>query len=168
MMAVMKTSQIDLIVSTEIQDYHVLFEEIDFGDPEMFQRVMTAWCLNMPSPTLTLWEVYLGVFENQIIGTTGLYRLLDTPDSMIRLGWTGIRRRFERQGLGKALLSKMQERARTLGYRELVVHTEGDHENAIRFYESAGFEKLGLGSTLPACLSYDPTDMVLRCNLSKD
>ncbi|VAX19393.1 hypothetical protein MNBD_NITROSPINAE02-1672 [hydrothermal vent metagenome] len=48
--------------------------------------------------------------------------------------------RFERRGIGGALLERVERTAREAGYSHIVLQTDVANENAIRFYEKHGYK----------------------------
>lgn len=59
--------------------------------------------------------------------------------------WVAEEHRF--QGIGKALIAKAIEIGKTGGQRSLVLETQSCNDPAIRFYQSCGFNLIGLDST---------------------
>lgn len=51
-----------------------------------------------------------------------------------------VREDYRGRGIGRELLEKVEERARELGICALYLHAEVDNPDAIRFYESQGFQ----------------------------
>ena len=51
------------------------------------------------------------------------------------------------QGIGKALIAKAIETAKAAGQRALVLETQSCNDPAISFYQSCGFELIGLDTT---------------------
>ncbi len=51
--------------------------------------------------------------------------------------------RFQGLGIGRALMEDALERTRALGRTRLLLGVYGQNHDAIRFYEKAGFERIG-------------------------
>lgn len=86
-----------------------------------------------------IWEIRFAYNENDTIGTTGWYEWppLD-KEGVVWLSWFGIRKQYERKGYGRILLQKTIDEL--VGkYKWLYVFTD----DADKFYEKCGFEKLG-------------------------
>ena len=64
---------------------------------------------------------------------------------------------YRHQGVGKALIEKSMDYARSKNLRALVLETQSCNEPAIRFYLSSGFRFIGLDST-----HYSNTDILNR------
>lgn len=55
-----------------------------------------------------------------------------------------IKPEFRGQGLAKALLKTVQDKAKALGFRKLSLHVTTNQTPAIKLYENIGFERIGL------------------------
>ncbi|MEL6422564.1 MAG: GNAT family N-acetyltransferase [Pseudomonadota bacterium] len=74
-------------------------------------------------------DIFLCFVNVDLIGTAGLRR--DYLRSMF------VKPTYQRQGLGKALVADIEERARLKGISEIMVHSS---LTARRFYEALGYE----------------------------
>jgi len=55
------------------------------------------------------------------------------------LVWLGVEKAFARQGVAGLLFDKFRDLMKDYGVRMLMVDTQADNENAIRFFEKKGF-----------------------------
>jgi GNAT superfamily N-acetyltransferase len=78
-------------------------------------------------------------------GTVVGFATIHVGDGRMNIGWLGVRRDLQRQGIGSRLLLAVEQAARTMGLRELATVTVGEgagspeFEAARRFYRSRGF-----------------------------
>jgi GNAT superfamily N-acetyltransferase len=75
-----------------------------------------------------------------LIGTGALIR---DGDGVARIVRMSVAKRARRQGVGTLILERLCERARALGYRQIVLETTSTWEDAIAFYERNGFRVTG-------------------------
>lgn len=83
----------------------------------------------------------------------GFIALKETSKNTVEIFVIGVKKRFQRQGAGKALYREFYVYAKAHGYRFLQVKTvdEGrykEYDATIRFYESLGFCRLEVFPTL--------------------
>jgi GNAT superfamily N-acetyltransferase len=80
--------------------------------------------------------------QGKVVGFITLY----VAEGRLNIGWLGVRRDLHRQGIGRLLLDKAEEVARSLGIRELATYTLGDgvhyepYERTRQFYFANGFQ----------------------------
>lgn len=98
------------------------------------------------------------------------YALLCPPDLPVPIAPTDIElkriyllHRFQKFGIGAALLQWSIEHARTLGMRRLLLGVYGGNSAAIAFYIRHGFEQIGTRQFLVGSTLHD--DLVLGLNL---
>ena len=87
-----------------------------------------------------------GVFEGEIL--LGFIELSQEDwNNRLRITnlWVDENHRF--QGIGKTLVAQAIESAKASGQRALVLETQSCNDLAIRFYQSCGFELIGLDTT---------------------
>ena len=87
-----------------------------------------------------------GVFEGEIL--LGFIELSQEDwNNRLRITnlWVDENHRF--QGIGKTLVAQAIETAKASGQRALVLETQSCNDLAIRFYQSCGFELIGLDTT---------------------
>jgi GNAT superfamily N-acetyltransferase len=73
------------------------------------------------------------------VGCVGLRRHDDEVVEMKRLF---VRTGHRRRGLARAILRALEDRARSLGYRRLILETGLAQPEAIALYESSGYERI--------------------------
>jgi GNAT superfamily N-acetyltransferase len=124
------------------------------------EQKYAAW-LASPSARLCLAEV-----KQAPIG----YAVLCPPDLPIALTPTDIElkriyllHRFQKLGIGAALLNWSIEQARTLGMRRLLLGVYGGNEAALAFYVRNGFRQIGTRQFLVGATLHD--DFVLGLDL---
>lgn len=84
-----------------------------------------------------------GVFEGE--GLLGFIELSDEDwNNRLRIANIWVDEDYRYQGIGKRLIDKAIEIAKTGGQRALVLETQSCNDPAIRFYLSCGFELIGL------------------------
>ncbi len=87
-----------------------------------------------------------GAFEDdKLIGFIELSE--EDWNNRLRIANIWVDEDFRYQGIGKALIAKAVETAKVGGQRALVLETQSCNDPAIRFYQSCGFELIGLDST---------------------
>lgn len=84
-------------------------------------------------------EFYVGVLEDRIVAMGALKRLTDTRAEICRMR---VHPDVQRRGLGTRILSKLEERARELGFRILTLETTAGQVAAIRMYRKARYEEV--------------------------
>jgi GNAT superfamily N-acetyltransferase len=78
----------------------------------------------------------LGYADGELIGCAGLRR---RSDQVVELKRMYVRLAHRRRGHAKRLLTAVEDRAREMGYRQLVLETGLEQPEAIALYESAGY-----------------------------
>ncbi len=107
----------------------------NFGEPFLETEL-----LNIKKNTqLGLGKVFVAVLESQVIGYISLSRRIFALmiDSII------VDRNHQRKGMGRRLIEKAKEYARSQGFHVLRTDTGTFMEYAIRFYLACGFEPCG-------------------------
>ena len=90
-------------------------------------------------------EFYVGVIDGRIVAMGALKRLTGTRAEICRMR---VHPNLQRKGLGTRILSKLEERARELGFRTLTLDTTAGQVAAIRMYTKAGYEEVARGRKL--------------------
>ena len=78
-------------------------------------------------------------------GTIVGFATIHVGDGRLNIGWLGVHRELQRQGIGSRLLLAVEQAARTMGLCEIATVTVGEgagspeFEAARRFYRSHGF-----------------------------
>jgi GNAT superfamily N-acetyltransferase len=87
-------------------------------------------------------EFVVGESQGQIVAMGGLKRTAENRAETIRMR---VHPKFQRQGLGSALLRHLEQRAAELGYRILHLDTLVVQEAAQQFYLRHGYRCVGSG-----------------------
>ncbi len=77
---------------------------------------------------------------DQLVGTGALVHEAEGVARIVRMSVTGSMRR---RGVGKALLARLCKEAETAGYRQIVLETTSEWQDAIVFYTRFGFRVIG-------------------------
>ena len=80
----------------------------------------------------------VAVQQGRVIGTGALIPTADASAEIVRMS---VAADMRRKGVASALLQALCARARTLGVRQLVLETTETWQDAIAFYEHAGFKE---------------------------
>ena len=84
-------------------------------------------------------KYYLAKENNNYIGITGLYYYNFDKDSAW-IGWYGVLNEYRNKGLGKSLLRKTADLAKSKGFKYLRLYTDYiENNNALKLYEKYGF-----------------------------
>ncbi len=87
-----------------------------------------------------------GAFEgDQLLGFIELSE--EDWNNRLRIANIWVDEEHRHQGIGKILIAKAVETAKAGGKRALVLETQSCNDPAIRFYQSCGFELIGLDTT---------------------
>ena len=85
---------------------------------------------------------FVAIMDSEVIGFLTLY----VAEGRLHIGWLGVRKDIQRQGVGRALLSRAEDMARRrLGIVEIATYTLGDsveyepYELTRSFYFKNGF-----------------------------
>jgi ribosomal protein S18 acetylase RimI-like enzyme len=157
---------IQLVESKAIEDFIPLLREIDLGD--RFLLSMLHWCgIGRRATPLDFWRVMLIRRGSDAVGISGLYRQPGMENSVLWIGWFGIRPAFRRSGLGRAAIEKLVEVARRNHCRQLWVYTGATDKIAILFYQSLGFSIAGAARDVAYGRTSDDADVVLRRNIEQ-
>ena len=103
--------------------------------------------------------------KNGIRALVGLHHYEWGPEENVWLSWFTVHPDLQRRGIGTALISLVEEKAKEFGYTKFFVetYTKPDFDNARNFYEACGFEEAG---SISDYLS-DASDMIVyRKNLN--
>ena len=84
--------------------------------------------------------VFVALLEGHVIGGLTAHTLprYDAVTSSVYLYDLAVSTRYQRQGVGKQLLTSLTEYCRRLGVGEVFVQADGDDTHAIDFYRSTG------------------------------
>ena len=87
-------------------------------------------------------EFYVGVLGERVVAMGALKRLADTRAEICRMR---VHPDFQRRGLGRRMLSMLEERASELGFRTLTLDTTVGQVAAMGMYMKAGYEEVSRG-----------------------
>jgi len=83
--------------------------------------------------------------QQQLVALTGLHHYQWGPPENVWLAWFAVHPAFQRQGIGRDLVSAVEDLATRLGYRKLFIETydHPDFTAARNFYAACGFQQVG-------------------------
>lgn len=108
------------------------------GLPEWFDE--TARSKSIPTD-IRHQAGFVAVSEQRVVGFVTLY----VAEGRLHIGWLGVDKAFQRQGIGSRLIAAAEMRARDIGIDELATYTLGDsveyqpYEETRCFYWKCGF-----------------------------
>ena len=128
--------------STQIQPleeehYPGIFTILE-GLPEWFDE--TARSKSIPTD-IRHQEGFVAISGQKVVGFVTLY----VAEGRLHIGWLGVDKEFQRQGIGSRFIAAAEMRARNLGIDELATYTLGDsveyqpYEKTRHFYWKCGF-----------------------------
>ena len=79
---------------------------------------------------------------DRLVGTGALIREADGVARIVRMS---VAADIRRRGVGKALLARLCENAEIAGYRQIVLETTSEWQDAVAFYARFGFRVLARG-----------------------
>ena len=106
-----------------------------FGDEAWLEKTMAS---ELGNPNTH----YLGIFDAGLIGYAGLSTIPASFSSDVQT--IGVAASSRGQGLGRALMQLLFDRALALGSEQLMLEVRADNESAIALYRSMGFEQIDL------------------------
>lgn len=157
-------NRLKITQTKEITDFVPLLKELEFGDK--FSLAMLNWCgIGQWDKTLIFWQVYIVKLDEEPIGVMGLYQCIDSPSSVVWVGWFGLRPNFRREGWGSIMMEQLKSYAQEFGFQELWVFTNYDNLPAISFYEKSAFIKLGTAAEVCPGKTHHLSDVILKADL---
>ncbi len=83
--------------------------------------------------------------HDRIVGLVGLHHTVWGPEENVWLAWFAVDPDCQGQGLGRRLLTEIEQLAAGRGFRKLLIETydHADFDKARRFYERNGFRQAG-------------------------
>ncbi|MGQ0827165.1 MAG: GNAT family N-acetyltransferase [Bacteroidota bacterium] len=85
---------------------------------------------------------YVGIVNEKIIGGAGVYPTKGLPNGTCELIKMYLLPEARGKGVGKVLVNKCIEFAKTQGYKKMYLETMPEFKNAVRMYERSGFSLL--------------------------
>jgi ribosomal protein S18 acetylase RimI-like enzyme len=85
-------------------------------------------------------DFLVGVVDKKIVVMGALKKKIDLAGEIKRMR---VHPDYQRKGLGQMMLDKLEERARQLGYKELVLDTTTKQVAAQKLYEKNGYHRTG-------------------------
>jgi len=104
-------------------------------------EVLSSRLQKLPSAHCT----FVAELEGAVAGFVGC-SALDIYESDTPVGWImalSVAERFRRRGIGRALLSRVEQWCADAGLRDIRVHSGEQRRDAHAFYEACGFEHTG-------------------------
>lgn len=89
------------------------------------------------------WPQVVAVLGGRVVGWCAIRPGEKTGFTHVGHLGIGVRREYRRQGLGRRLITDCLARARQFGLEKVELGVYTDNNNAIRLYQSAGFEVEG-------------------------
>jgi len=86
--------------------------------------------------------VLVAKVENQIVGCGVLIKERQNVGRIVRMS---VSKLWRRSGIGSQVLAALLQKAKALGFSQIVLETSADWESAIRFYVSNGFTPTTVG-----------------------
>ena len=96
-------------------------------------------------------EFLVGVCDGRLIATGALRHVTDKIAELERIA---VHPSFQRRGFARLILSRLEDRARELGYRQLRLHTTVMQTAAQRLYQTAGYRHVARGQLAGADVIY--------------
>ena len=87
-------------------------------------------------------EFYVGTADGRIVAMGALLRLSDDRAELRRMR---VHPDVQRRGLGRQMLSALEQRAAELGFRTLTLETTVQQVPAIQLYTRSGYSEVGRG-----------------------
>lgn len=106
-----------------------------FGDEAWLEKTMAS---ELQNPNTH----YLGIFDQGLVGYAGLSTVPASFSSDVQT--IGVRLSNQGQGLGRALMQLLFQRALALGSEQLLLEVRADNQSAIALYRSMNFEQIDL------------------------
>ncbi len=85
--------------------------------------------------------IVYGVYDSEdLIGYVWAYEHPFREEIRMYVNEIHVDETYRNRGIGKQLLSSVENLARGRGYKALYIHAEGDNDGAIRLYQNEGYE----------------------------
>ena len=128
---------IAVIIRTCLEAYHLDIPGTAYFDPELDH--LSAFYA--AAPRRRAYFVAEDADAGRIVGGAGLAEFTGL-DSCCELQKIYLDKNVRGQGLGRALMDAVEQRARELGYRRIYLETHTNLHEAIRLYERAGYQRI--------------------------
>lgn len=102
-------------------------------------------------------EFWIAISDGKVIGTIGL--MLKEQNCAVMKKFF-VKKEFRSQKIGLALYSKLLNYAKNAGVRHIILDTPSVARVSHKFYEKAGFHKIGV-KELPVSYSYPDRESIL-------
>jgi ribosomal protein S18 acetylase RimI-like enzyme len=128
----------DAVISESADSFGVTFEKKAFDEPVIKQfteldKLYQPW-----------WEgaQAFGIFDgDNLIAYIQICK--EDWSNRLRVTDIDVDKRYQRRGMGKALMDFAKEKAKEMGCRAMMLETQSCNENAIAFYIAQGFSFFG-------------------------
>jgi putative acetyltransferase len=129
------------IIDTVRREYgvhHRVQSVIEASDRDLFATYRSARA-----------EYFVALYANVIVGGAGIAPLAGAAEDTCELQRMYLSPQHRGRGVGRLLLKECLRQAKALGFHKCYAETILEMQEAIRFYESSGFERLSapLGSS---------------------
>ena len=136
------------------------FREYRTGDAEAFRELNEQWIAKyfrleekdleiLSDPEKYILQpgghIYFATRDEQIVACCAL---IVNGARSFELAKMAVREELRNQGIGKAILAHVVDRARAAGAEKLTLETNSKLSNAVHVYESLGFHKLDASMTV--------------------
>jgi ribosomal protein S18 acetylase RimI-like enzyme len=112
-----------------------------FGSGPTFALRKSQWAEKLGELHATSFVVVLETPEGELVGFCWVHPTKDNPRWQARLNKIYLRRPYQRQGLGQAMVRESVRRLLANGMTTMALHTETDNEPACNFYDKLGGER---------------------------
>jgi GNAT superfamily N-acetyltransferase len=96
-------------------------------------------------------EFLVGLCDKRLVAMGALRHVTDRVAELKRMR---VHPAFQRRGFARLMLARLEDRARELGYRRLMLHTAVIQTAAQRLYATAGYREVGRGQLAGAEVLY--------------
>ena len=109
---------------------HFTFDQAYEKIGDLIDHLRTSTCISY------------GAFEGtKIVGYIWAYPYTFREELRVYINECSVKEDYRNRGIGKQLISLIENRSKESGYSVVYLHAEADSLNAVRFYESIGYRK---------------------------
>lgn len=112
-----------------------------FGSGPTFALRRSQWREKLTELNAANFVLVIETPEKELVGFCWVHPTKDNPDWSARLNKIYLRRAYQRQGLGRAMVRESVKRLLAAGLTSMALHTEADNEPACNFYDELGGER---------------------------
>ncbi len=136
-----------MIQRASLNDLNEILFVINVSNREAFSKIIPKEYFRFPILTFDellryfrVMEFYVYRVENRIVGVSALHV---ESKNVGRIHWVYILPKYQRRGIGTALIRHIEKRAKELGLRKLKLITPEKAFWAINFYRKLGYRIVG-------------------------